>query len=461
MTGGEAFVGRPTGGVHDSRGQASIDYVGILAVVALILGAAATAVGAPWLAPRVASGIRHGICVVSGALCTPREAREAGLAPCPIRRRSDSEHVGVVALIRLQRGDALVVERRSDGRATVSFVDGAKAGVEAGVGVTLPGVAGSVNAGVGVRFAAGRTFEFGSWSKAQRFLARFAGEETLTGEARRALRRLCWRCPEWLEGGGRALPEPTARYIEGGSFDSFVAELGAVIPATGRRGPIRVGLDARGSRALVLGRRTAGPRVTWYLRLEADVLATLGVVMGSLEAGRRTEGVLEVIFEGGEPVEARVKGSAAITGKAEFAGQGVDLGEVADRLRAATVPATDDAEAKEGLAVEATVSLDLREEANLRAVEGLMHPGGSPLEWLERLRAVARRVDVAGAVDLSVLRFERKAADRTLEGGQLVRVGGGYGRVEETRDLVAAWSLRAGGPWRRREDCEAAAQAAA
>ncbi|MBA2515518.1 MAG: hypothetical protein H0V26_14520, partial [Solirubrobacterales bacterium] len=127
MTGGEAFVGRPTGGVHDSRGQASIDYVGILAVVALILGAAAAAVGAPWLAPRVASGIRHGICVVSGALCTAREAREAGLAPCPIKRRSDSEHVGVVALIRLQRGDALVVERRSDGRATVSFVDGAKA----------------------------------------------------------------------------------------------------------------------------------------------------------------------------------------------------------------------------------------------------------------------------------------------------------------------------------------------
>ncbi len=445
--------------MRDSRGQASIDYVALLAVIAVILGLTAATVGAPWLAPRVTSGIRHGICVVSGALCTAREARGAGLAPCLIRRRSDAEHIGAMALIRLERGDELLVDRHSDGTATVSFVDGAKAGVEAGVGVTLPGVAGSVTAGVGVRFAAGQTFEFEDWSKAQQFLARFAAGESLSGEARRALRALCWRCPEWLEGRGQTLPEPTARYVEGGSFDAFVAELGAQAPAQGRHGPSAVGLDLRGGRAVMLGRRTAGRRVTWYLRLEADVLSKLGAVMSSLEGGRRAEGVLEVSMEDGRAVQARVLGSAALTGRAEFAGRALNVGEVADRLRDATAarPAGEDAD----LAVEAAVSLDLRDPANLRAVEGLLHPGSSPLGWLERLRAVARRLDVAGAVDLNVLRLARATTDHTLEGGQLVRVGGGYGRVEETRDLVAAWGLRAGSPWRRREDCEAAARAAA
>lgn len=452
---------------YDPRGQASIDYVAILGVIAVILGTAVAATGAPWLAPRVASSIRHGICVVSGALCTPREAREAGLAPCPINRRSDAERLGAVALIRLGREDALLVERRSDGTASVSFLDGAEAGVEAGMGVTLPGVAGTATAGVGVRFAAGQTFEFAHWPAARRFLARFAGEETLSGEGRRLLRGLCRWCPVWLKGHGRALPEPAARYIEGGSFDHFAAQLGVAVPGRSGHGPAALGLEVRGGRAVMLGRRRTRDQVTWYLRLTSDVVGGLGAVMGSIESGRHAEGVLEVTTESGRPVQARVRASAAVTGAGDLAGLDADLAGVADRVRAATTGWGGDGDEKvdghgtTGLAVEAAVALDLRDAANLRAVEGLLHPGGSPLGWLERLRAVARRLDVAGAVDLTVSRVARDSTDGTIEGGELVRFGGGYGRVQETRDLIAAWSLAPGGRLRRREDCELAAHATA
>ena len=37
------------------------------------------------LALRLAGAVRHGICLVAGGVCTPRDARAAGLAPCLVR----------------------------------------------------------------------------------------------------------------------------------------------------------------------------------------------------------------------------------------------------------------------------------------------------------------------------------------------------------------------------------------
>jgi len=436
--------------MRSPSGQASVDYVALLALAAVVLGLAASAVGAPWLAPRLAEAIRHGICVVSGAWCTPAQARAAGLEPCPIHRRSNAERLGAVAVIRLERGDALLIERRSDHTASVSFVDGGAVGAEVGIGVRLPGASGTAEAAAGVRFNAGQTHEFGSWPDAQRFLARFAGEETMTGEGRRALRTLCWRCPEWLEGRGRDLPEPAARFTEGGAY----AEVGAALGFD--RG---AEVDASLSAATVIGTRRAGRRVTRYLRLEAGMLAGLGLALGSLATARDQEGVLELTTVDGEPVEARVRGSAGIAAEADLQGQSLDVADVADRLRGATGRAREAGDSG-GLAVEASVALDLRDPANRRALEGALRPGISPLARAERVRALGRRLDVAGAVDLGVFRTGRSSSGKELEAGALWKVGAGYARVEQVRDLIAAWSLRAGGPLRRREDCEAAAQAA-
>ncbi|MDP9384667.1 MAG: hypothetical protein M3P50_05450 [Actinomycetota bacterium] len=106
------------------------------------------------------------------------------------------------------------------------------------------------------------------------------------------------------------------------------------------------------------------------------------------------------------------------------------------------------------------MSLDLRDPANRRAVEGLLHPGLSPLGWIDRARALGRRLDRAGAVDLDVFRTTRTSRLQEHGAGAALRFGARYGRVRQVRDLIAAWSGTGGGghSLRRREDCEEAAR---
>src|SRR5215218_10372844 len=120
-------------------GQASAEYVALLAVVGVVVAGAAAVGSPPALAARLAAALRHGICRVAGGVCTAGEARLAGLAPCLVHARTDRERLGGrLLVVRLGRGDALLVERRSDGSASVSFTDGATAGGVVGVGLQLP-----------------------------------------------------------------------------------------------------------------------------------------------------------------------------------------------------------------------------------------------------------------------------------------------------------------------------------
>jgi hypothetical protein len=74
-----------------------------------------------------------------------------------------------------------------------------------------------------------------------------------------------------------------------------------------------------------------------------------------------------------------------------------------------------------------------------------------------RLWALARRLDVAGAVDLAVFRAAQDGDEHELAVRPGVELAGVYERSSRTRELVAAWSQPAGGALRRREDCEDAA----
>lgn len=444
---------------RSAGGQASVDYVAALALVAVVFGLAAAAVGAPWLAPRLAQAIRHGICVVSGSLCTPGDAARAGLDPCAIHRRTEAERAGATAVLRIGRGDSMVVERFSDGRARITFVDGAEAGVEGGVGAKLPtGPSGEARVGVGVAFNRGRVYEFESWRDAGRFLARYADEETLSGEGRRLLRELCWRCPAAIEGRGIELPEPDARFVEGGSYADLTAQAGVEVPSGGR--PVEAEAELRASEVEVLGRRRAGRRTTWYLRLDGAVSAELGAIVASLTAAGQGEAVLELtLSEAGRPVLARVRAAAALGAEVELAGLSLDAGELADRLRAA---AAEPAEigAAGGAGVEVAVALDLTDPANANAVRSALIPGGSAFARAQRLAALGRRLDVDGAVDVRTYRTTRSSDEEEMGAGDVLYVGAGYARTESTRALISAWSGRPR-DLRRREDCEEAAREAA
>jgi len=232
-----------------------------------------------------------------------------------------------------------------------------------------------------------------------------------------------------------AAQRPDATYVEGGGFGEFAADV--------RLGPgVRGGADAEVG--AVAGRRVSGRRTTWYLRLDAAAAARLGAIIGAVQTAQAREAALEVTRVGDRTVELRVRAAAAIHAGLSLPGVTSDLRELAG---------------ERGGAVETQVALDLTDERNRRAamdVLRMLRPGVSPLDYDDRLRALAERLDADGAVDLSVYRVRASRRDLEAEAALGVQAGAGYERSGETRELVRAWSRRAGGPLREREDCVSA-----
>jgi hypothetical protein len=432
---------------RSAAGQASADYVALLAVVACVLAGTLAVTAIPSLAPAVTGATRHGICLVTGGICTPREARAAGMEPCLVHARRDREEVaGTALLLRIGRDDELLLERRSDGTAAVSFIDGKRAGVEAGIGLQLSWGQ-KLEGGAGLQFTGGRMWEFPTAAAAGRFVHRWAREETLTGELRSLPRKLCLFCH-----GRPNPPPPHATFREAGAYGEFTDDIDLPGMPHLRQAP---GVRAEGSAGAVVGRRVSGERRTWYARIDAAVAGRLGAVLGAVELTRRGDAALELTYVGGRPVQLRVRGAAALRDQLDLLGATTSLEGLAMRLRGAT--GGGDAKPGSGLGVETQVSLDLTDERNRRAAldfVSMLSPGVSPGDWIDRTRALARRLDADGSVDVGVFRVGA-SSQQDFEAGAAfgLKLGGEYNREVQTLELVRAWSLRHGGALGEREDC--------
>lgn len=122
----------PVRGIGSERGQATIDYVALIAVLGLLVLVPATAVadGAPGVVNAVLGQLQRALCIVRGGDC-PAEQRRA----CVVAGDRDAHHVAVtVALLRVDEDRYVLRERLSDGtvRLTVAERDGA--GVEGAIG---------------------------------------------------------------------------------------------------------------------------------------------------------------------------------------------------------------------------------------------------------------------------------------------------------------------------------------
>jgi hypothetical protein len=427
-----------------STGQASAEYVGLLALVAVLLTAALAFSGAvPALGRSLVDAVRHGICLVSGNVCTPREARQAGLQACPLFRRSRDEEAGAsVAIIALARGDAMAIERRSDGSASVSFMDGGKAGVTGSVGLRLSPlhIEAAVSGTAGAQFTAGRTWEFRTVAAAAAFVRRYASGESLGGEARALGQKLCFLCPGWLRGRGRPkLPPPASQSIEGGVFAEATAALGI-------QGKAGYPLSLDPSIGVVLGRQTSGPQTTWYLRVDRSLLAHLGPILSPLAGAHSTSSVLEVTFDRGRPVALAVRAASAASKAPGLGATTVSEGDLADRLREALRGPPGPA----GRALEADLTLDLRDPVNLAAVRDFFS-GGPPLP--SETDALGRRLATDGAFDVRVFDYDASNFDASGDIGLGPHLGAGYQRTVEVRRLLGAWSRLPGDRVHGREDC--------
>src|SRR4051812_27305832 len=120
--GGELSRPPPIWIVHtrSTAGQATIEYLAAIALIAAIFVFAGPAVGAPPIGKQVVHGIRMGICLVAHDVCSSREARADGLAACPLRSDTNgSEYSASAVIYELGHKHLLTVTPQSDGSVSV------------------------------------------------------------------------------------------------------------------------------------------------------------------------------------------------------------------------------------------------------------------------------------------------------------------------------------------------------
>src|SRR5687767_2730881 len=100
--------------MRQERGQATVDYVGVVLLLAVVLAATVGVVAVSGLGEQVVAAMRRALCIVTGGPCDPAE--RAAREPCVLsaEHRSDGGAV-TVSVVRVGERDAVIRERRSDG----------------------------------------------------------------------------------------------------------------------------------------------------------------------------------------------------------------------------------------------------------------------------------------------------------------------------------------------------------
>lgn len=197
--------------MRDARGQGTVEWVGIVLLVALVLAAATAIASGSGIGERLTAAMRRALCVVTGQACTPAE--RAAALPCVVAAAGGSEGGAfTLALVRVDERDGFLREVRADGTVALTLLDEDSLGLSIGA----PGVRvrwGSFDVAVGRELRAAVMAERGSGS------TWIAGSEA---EADRMLPRLRWaRSPLGRRTGIRA-PPPDVEYRERGSAATFV-----------------------------------------------------------------------------------------------------------------------------------------------------------------------------------------------------------------------------------------------
>src|SRR3954454_18718134 len=100
-------------------GQASTEYSGVLALIAVVLAVAPTVLATPDLSGAVVHQFRVALCIVGGDVCRERDAQALGLAPCIRTASGESRELGVGIVADVGHSKSYEVEVLSDGTVIV------------------------------------------------------------------------------------------------------------------------------------------------------------------------------------------------------------------------------------------------------------------------------------------------------------------------------------------------------
>jgi hypothetical protein len=416
----------------ERSGQATSEYVALVALVAVVLALAA-GLTSGGVGGTVLAGLRRGICEVAGAACPRPEPPRDELEPCPLDRGADEQSLeGAYEVAALGRQGTLIAERRSDGRVTVTLAHGTNAGVAVGLGFQVG--AGrrrglGATASVEAKIASGRSWTLPDAAAARAFVDRYGSQATIGGQAVDLVRSGCSILCDAIGWRPHAeLPPPDEQYLDHGAM----LLLGAP------RELAHVSADA-----LLGARLRRDGTSTWYLQARVDAGGAAAGLLGTTGAAAQRQVVVAYTLDGrGQPLELSVQSAV----------QGGAVGKVAGARGRWTAGAG----AGAALVTEHDATLDLRDPRNAAAARGLIATLRDPGAYGGLRRAVAgvqQRIARTGVVDrrtyaLTSSDFELGA--QVALGGQL---GATFRRSHERMRLLSAETRLPGLPFLPRDDC--------
>lgn len=407
--------------MRSTRGQATVDYVALIAVLAILFGAglAVAGVGAPSVINAVAGQMRHALCLVGGGPCPDRRSQ-----PCVVASARDSRRFAVsVVIVRVDSDHYLLREEMSDGSVRLTVSDGGAGGVEVGAGARATATDGGRRKG---RSAEARAGIQGTvrWEKVY-----VAKDRRAADAIERALRER--RTPTakprevFYEGGSRLLGR--ADVSKGGAGASL--ESLSQVMLGGRRdkrtGETTIGLGARHSR--------------W-----GAVTIALGGPAGS---DRGNAGLTLKLDRGGKPIELAFTAAGTLDGGA---GLSPSLQRaLGGAAKGRTAGGSASASGVGGRRWEISARVDLRDPLVSAAWKRFKrHPTSG-----DAIGALGTALRDQGSIDARVYRTS-STSDGAAAGVSLgVRVGGEYEHTVENSRLLGASSRPSGGLWETRVDC--------
>jgi hypothetical protein len=424
------------------RGQATVDYVAVVAIVAVVLAVGAAAISVTGVGDRILYAMRKGICTVGGVLC-PLPPQ-----PCVVSRDAQRDTGSVtVWFVRVGEDQALLVERRSDGKVAVTLAGGGHAGGELGIGA-----GGEIEAG-------GKSFGAGGEARAAAVARLGGGQEWILpseGAAKRLIEKLGQgetiplldtpaHVIDDLFGGGDDIPRPDVEWGEAGTGGDASAE--------GDAGPATV--TASVAMRVAEGMRTdhTTGRKTVYLKLNSQGSVSLAKkLLGVGGASDASASVALTFDRHGRPVELAATGWGQLEA-------GVHL--PAARRFVEKLLAHSKGHGSGGGRLEVDARLDLIAPANAEAAKRLVDALGHPTDP----GGIAGAIAGLGERFVNGARLDARlyeVTSDTVGGGGRVKVGVGVGgnvehRVEQHR-LVGAWARPPDGAWGDRRDCLDAAR---
>jgi hypothetical protein len=394
---------------HHERGQASIEWLAVVALVATLLALGAGLAQADGVSRRVTREMARALCLVRGGDCHRDQS------PCTTRASADrSTWTAGFAIFRVGSDRYALVEARSDGSYAVTVTGALTGGVEAALGLHAGAHVGGLDVSVGGAVTAS-------------LLARVAGGRTwIASSAAEA---------EAIVGAGGAARPPDLTAGDGAWLSSVGATIGADALVHVDAGSATLAFDQHAG--TITDHRT-GVRTIY---VEAGTRASATVLGGAVSAS--TPDAREVyaveLSPSGRPLALTITATGALGASRDLPAV---VQPVVGRLSG-------------GDRYEVTATLDLTDPATAAAAADLLEAIARKRGRARPSAALRRLVAASGSVEARILATGREASDET---GAEATIGPGtlalgHATAHREQRLVTAASRGLDGRWIAREDC--------